>query len=109
VTVANEERQPERHGHQAANPAQVEDLALSADDGGDDIGVVGEATHHTSREVEAVCGRADTDAGQGVVVKGDDQPSTSSAGETNIRGEGDRNQETTATSTIERSANHHGQ
>ena len=43
VLVAEDEGGPDCGGDQAAGAADVEDLALGAEDGGDDLGVAGES------------------------------------------------------------------
>jgi hypothetical protein len=42
VSVADHEGGPEGSGDRAAESAEVEDLAVGAEDGGDDLGVAGE-------------------------------------------------------------------
>jgi hypothetical protein len=42
VPVAQHERHPERSGDQASEASDVEDLALRAQDGRDDLGVTGD-------------------------------------------------------------------
>lgn len=45
VLVAQDEGEPDRGGDQAAGATDVEDLALAAEDGGDDLGVAGQAAY----------------------------------------------------------------
>ena len=49
VSVADDEGGPDRGGDQAAEPAEVEDLGVGAEDGGDDLGVTRESAEHGGR------------------------------------------------------------
>ena len=42
MSVADHERGPQGGGDQSAEPSEVEDLTVGAEDGGDDLGVTGE-------------------------------------------------------------------
>src|SRR3954454_3798074 len=56
VPVADDQGGPERGGDQAVEASDVEDLALGAEDGGDDLGVTGQPAQHLGRQVGAVGG-----------------------------------------------------
>jgi len=59
VPVSDDQRGPDPGGYQAFGPADVEDLGVGAERGGDDLGVAGEPADRGSRQLVAVAGEAD--------------------------------------------------
>ena len=63
VLVAGDQGSPDGGGDQAVDAADVEDLGVGAEDGGDQVGVAGEPAYGGGGEVEAVLGGRRAGAG----------------------------------------------
>ena len=63
VPVAEGEGFPDAGGDEALGAADVEDLAVVAEDGGDDLGVAGEPSYRSDRDGVAGVQRGGTGAG----------------------------------------------
>ncbi len=82
MSVTQDQGGPDRGGDQAAEPADVEDLAVAAVDGGDDLGVAGQPAQHPGWELGAIGGGPDARVDptsfesvfEALVVEGDQEP-----------------------------------
>jgi hypothetical protein len=57
VLVPQDQGDPDVHGDEPEGAADVEDLAVGAEDAGDDLGVAGQAAYGGDGELEAGLGR----------------------------------------------------